>query len=130
MQPDLPTPRFAISLYNRAAGGELAAKYEAHQVPARGDLVIAHGGSLTAGTPFERQVVWRVDSVMWNVSTPGSHNAMAWARDRGLPLDRGCCWHVDLMVWPDMGPHWAETPPWAYSRPEDEDEAGEQPHAA
>lgn len=122
MQPDPQTPRFVINLLNRAAGGDAVAQYEAHQVPARGDLVVAHGGVLTAGTPFEKQVVWRVDAVVWNVAMPGSDYARRWALRRDLPLDHGCCFSVDLMVWPDMGPHWAETPPWAYRRPDDDDE--------
>lgn len=122
MQPDPTTPRFRISLLNRAADGDLCAQYEAHQVPARGDLVVASGGVLTKGTPFEAQAVWRVDTVVWSVATPGSVYAQQWALDRGLPLDHGCCFSVDLMVWPDMGPHWAETPPWAYSRPDDEED--------
>lgn len=122
MQPDPTVPRFKIHLLNRAADGEMCAQYEAYQVPARGDLVLAPGGVLTAGTPFERQSVWRVDSVIWNVSSPGSVDHREWAVRRGLPPDHGCCFFVDLMVWPDMGPHWAETPPWAYQRPDEDEE--------
>lgn len=125
MQPDSATPRFRISLYNRAAGGDCCAQFEAHQVPARGDLVIVPGGALTKGTPFEAQSIWRVDSVVWNVASPGSVYAQQWALHRGLPLDHGCCFSVDLMVWPDMGPHWVENPPWAYSRPDEDEEPGD-----
>lgn len=123
MQPDPTTPRFRISLHNRAADGEVCATYEAHQVPARGDLVAAHGGVFTKGTPFEKQHMWRVDEVVWNVASPGSDYATQWALHRGLPLDRGCCFSVDLMVWPAEGPHWSQTPPWAYVRPEESEEA-------
>jgi hypothetical protein len=126
MQPDPSTPRFVISLLNLAAGGDRCAQYEAHQVPARGDLVCAYGGVLTAGTPFERQSMWRVESVMWLTASPGSHDHLRWTTHRGLSLDHGCCNQVDLTVWPAEGPHWAETPPWAYQRPE----AGEEPENA
>jgi hypothetical protein len=123
MQPDPITPRFVIHLLNLAAGGDLCAQYEAHQVPARGDLVAASGGVLTKGTPFERQSMWRVDSVMWQVASPGSTYHLEWTTRRGLPLHHGCCFSVDLMVWPAEGPHWTQTPPWAYQRSEDAEDA-------
>lgn len=121
MQPDPSTPRFVISLLNRAAGGSACAQYETHQVPQRGDLICAHGGSYTKGTPFQDQYHWRVDEVVWNVAAPGSYDATEWVVRRRLGSGNGFCTSVDLLVWPAQGPHWVGDQPWMHLPPGDDE---------
>lgn len=119
--PDMPW--FKLALLNRAANDAVCARIATTQVPAEGQLIYAHGGGHTTGTPFENQRIWRVEQVLWWTSSAGSHNAIQWALDHreGLGMwDGGVCKQAELLVWPATHPSWPERPKWAWCHPQDE----------
>lgn len=117
-----PLRPFRISVYNAVAQMEIG-DYVANQIPAKGDLISFFPIRLPDDDPFRLWCMWRVESVMWTVASPGSITAGQHARETGLHDAVGYCADVEVHVWPASGPHFYQTPAWAKPfRAPDEDE--------
>ena len=111
------------NLYCRLDDSNLGTVLAEH-APRIGDVI---GYTAPDWTPFDGHHTWRVDTVVWNVSPPGS----VWSMDRiragkQIGQDGTVVETVDVFVWPDRGPYWPETPEWAarLHPEEDDDDAG------
>lgn len=107
----VPRP-YEITVYNRA-NEEQIATYVANDPPRSGDLLALFPADTKEGDPFHLWGMWRVDAVVWQVSSGGSANALELGRETNGRIREAVCWHLSVLVWPEQGPFWTETPKWA-----------------
>ncbi len=103
-------PPYEIHVYNRVAQRQIGS-YRSNQVPSEGEQLSFYGHRIP-GDPFELWGYWKVDEVVWAVSSAGSHNALELIRTHN-GRGEAACLSVELHVWPAEGPFFADTPKWA-----------------
>lgn len=125
----VPRP-YRISVYNRT-NEEQIGTYVANDPPRAGDLISFYPDHTKEGDPFHLWGMWRVDSVLWQVSAQGSSNGLAVMRETNGRIHEAVCWDLDVLVWPEQGPYWAKTPEWtkplASAAYRDDEETDAQP---